>query len=611
MKKTTLKLTAIVTCMAASLLTHGQWANRSLSNLLTTSINKSLLPNTDNTKNLGSTSTSWKDIYLDGSLYLNGIAMVRAQHYASETFFGWEAGVHQPDTPGHNNSAFGYRALWQNKTGVFNTAIGFEALAFNVSGGANNAVGYAALHANNNGEGNNAVGDNALYSNTSGHNNCSFGTSSLLLNNGDGNAAYGTYSLLNNVSGKYNIAIGFASLYKSQNNSHNVAIGDSALYNYNDGSLEDHMVGIGFNAMKNNTTGYYNTAVGGEALLSNTGGHDNTCLGTHSMVSNTIGKYNTAFGSNSLLNNITGSSNTALGTDADVNTSNRFNATAIGYGALALNNSQVMLGNTSVTSVWAAGVYMIYSDGRFKKNIKENVPGLDFINKLRPVTYQYDVHGMNKHISPEYSKLTKNNDGSRLDKNNDNRRSASDETAINSKEKKIYTGFIAQEVEAAANNLTYDFSGVYKPSDEKDLYGLSYSDFVVPLVKAVQELSKQNELQQKEIDELKAIVISCNQNNTSLTTNDKLQTINALLEQNTPNPFNQSTTIRYSLPPAVRSAKIVVTDYAGKALKQVNIATAGKGTINIEAHSLSSGTYNYSLIIDDKLIETKKMVVMK
>ncbi len=208
MKKTTLKLTAIVTCMAASLLTHGQWANRSLSNLLTTSINKSLLPNTDNTKNLGSTSTSWKDIYLDGSLYLNGIAMVRAQHYASETFFGWEAGVHQPDTPGHNNSAFGYRALWQNKTGVFNTAIGFEALAFNVSGGANNAVGYAALHANNNGEGNNAVGDNALYSNTSGHNNCSFGTSSLLLNNGDGNAAYGTYSLLNNVSGKYNIAIG-------------------------------------------------------------------------------------------------------------------------------------------------------------------------------------------------------------------------------------------------------------------------------------------------------------------------------------------------------------------------------------------------------------------
>jgi hypothetical protein len=38
--------------------------------------------------------------------------------------------------------------------------------------------------------------------------------------------------------------------------------------------------------------------------------------------------------------------------------------------------------------------------------------------------------------------------------------------------------------------LGFDFSGVEKPKNEKDLYGLRYAEFVVPLVKAVQELDE-------------------------------------------------------------------------------------------------------------------------
>ena len=48
------------------------------------------------------------------------------------------------------------------------------------------------------------------------------------------------------------------------------------------------------------------------------------------------------------------------------------------------------------------------------------------------------------------------------------------------------TGFIAQEVEQAAKKIGYDFSGVDAPKNEKDMYGLRYDEFVVPLVKAVQ-----------------------------------------------------------------------------------------------------------------------------
>ena len=54
------------------------------------------------------------------------------------------------------------------------------------------------------------------------------------------------------------------------------------------------------------------------------------------------------------------------------------------------------------------------------------------------------------------------------------------------------------EVEKAADEIGYDFNGLHKPNGPNDLYGLGYTDFVVPLVKAVQE-------QQKMIDNQQAI----------------------------------------------------------------------------------------------------------
>ncbi|MGB8192018.1 MAG: hypothetical protein WCF67_08870, partial [Chitinophagaceae bacterium] len=48
-------------------------------------------------------------------------------------------------------------------------------------------------------------------------------------------------------------------------------------------------------------------------------------------------------------------------------------------------------------------------------------------------------------------------------------------------------GFIAQEVEKAILKTGQNFSGLIKPRNSGDHYGLSYETFVVPLVKAVQE----------------------------------------------------------------------------------------------------------------------------
>jgi uncharacterized protein YceH (UPF0502 family) len=72
------------------------------------------------------------------------------------------------------------------------------------------------------------------------------------------------------------------------------------------------------------------------------------------------------------------------------------------------------------------------------------------------------------------------------------------------KEKQVYSGFIAQDVEKAARSVGYDFSGVDAPENDRNPYGLRYSEFVVPLVKAVQELSEQAEAKAKEEAEAKS-----------------------------------------------------------------------------------------------------------
>jgi hypothetical protein len=72
------------------------------------------------------------------------------------------------------------------------------------------------------------------------------------------------------------------------------------------------------------------------------------------------------------------------------------------------------------------------------------------------------------------------------------------------KKNEIYTGFMAQEVEQAAKDLGFNFSGVDKPADaSKQTYAIRYSDFVMPLVKAVQEQQKMIDDLKKELEELK------------------------------------------------------------------------------------------------------------
>jgi hypothetical protein len=385
----------------------------------------------------------------------------------------------------------------------------------------------------------------------------------------------------------------------------NVALGRNAL-NKNI-SVGSYNTATGSSALYSNNSGYYNTATGYGALYSNTSGFYNTAIGSNALY-RASGSYNTALGYRALFTNTTGYNNTAIGYCADVSPGYIYNATAIGSGALVSGSNEVRIGNSNVIRIGGAVVWSTFSDGRIKKNIKADVPGLNFINRLNPVTYNLDLDIMDELLKPNQAeKMVRDS----LKQMKSQEQIENEKKAKEAKEKKIQTGFVAQEVEQTAKSINYDFSGV--DVDETGVYSLRYAEFVVPLVKAVQELSDQNEQLQKQIDEL----TGSNKNAflRSAASEANLTGISTLaqqctLSQNTPNPFTDQTEIKYFVANGVEDAFICIFDMQGKMIQKLDVQ-AGQNSIFIEGYQLQAGMYLYSLVADGQEVDTKRMILTK
>jgi hypothetical protein len=437
-----------------------------------------------NTSGYGNTAIGWGTLVLNTTgIYNTAIGfntMGRNTIGENNTSVG-ESSLYF-NTTGNNNSALGSGALQSNTTGGANTALGFQSLFFSTEGSNNTATGYKSLYSNTSGTENTANGNGALYSNTTGYMNTATGMNSLYSNTtGRYNTAVGESALYSNTAGNQNTAIGTEALTTNISGIGNSATGHQAL---NSNTTGDFNTANGSGALFYNTTGYSNTGVGRGTLLYNTTGNENTAIGYSSLVSNTTGYQNTTVGVFSMTSIWTGSYNTALGYNTGPNGAAQYNTTCLGIDATATGNNMVRIGNTFVTSIGGQVSWSTLSDGRFKENVNEDVPGLSFITQLRPVTYQINKEQFNQ-FTKVYEKGTdKEENGIQI--------SQRMESTVPSER---VTGFIAQEVEQIANNLGYDFSGIDKPENSNDYYGLRYAEFVVPLVKALQE-------QQKIIEEL-------------------------------------------------------------------------------------------------------------
>ena len=166
-------------------------------------------------------------------------------------------------------------------------------------------------------------------------------------------------------------------------------------------------------------------------------------------------------------------------------------------------------------------------------------------------------------------------------------------------------------MQEAAKALNYDFSGVDKPKNKDDFYGLRYGDFVVPLVKAVQEQQQQIEELKQQNKELKELVTKLLDAKGGRVNNTTTIIPGAYLKQNVPNPHNGATVIHYNLPQGTARAQMVISNSKGQVLKTVALNNQGNGQLTLNAGLLPAGTYTYSLWIDGRQADVKQMVIVK
>jgi hypothetical protein len=163
-------------------------------------------------------------------------------------------------------------------------------------------------------------------------------------------------------------------------------------------------------------------------------------------------------------------------------------------------------------------------------------------------------------------------------------------------------GFIAQELKNTFPEL------VREPDSMNTTYSVNYVGMIPVLVEAIKE-------QQIQIDSLKQLLSKStsslkNTSDTSiLKAKSTLSLAGVALHQNSPNPFNQSTTIGYYLPESVNNPVIYIYDMNGTQIKSYSITERGNGSIAINSYELKPGMYLYTLIANGQEIATKRMIL--
>ena len=254
---------------------------------------------------------------------------------------------------------------------------------------------------------------------------------------------------------------------------------------------------LGAYSLYSNTTGSNNSALGFSALYSNTIGNNNSAIGVNALVLNTTGSNNSALGASSLYSNTTGSNNTALGSGSLSSSVSYNNVTGVGANAAVTGSNQVQLGDSSTTT-YVYGTVQNRSDERDKADIRDTVLGLEFISKLRPVDFKWDLREEYRSPPPVLSDDADEKQKAQYEAKLKAWREASKlETIVRTgkkKGKRWHSGLIAQEVTKVIEGEGLNWGAIqdHAMGGGEETMSLGYDQFIAPLIKAVQQLSAQN-----------------------------------------------------------------------------------------------------------------------
>jgi len=249
-------------------------------------------------------------------------------------------------------------------------------------------------------------------------------------------------------------------------------------------------------------------------------------------------------------------------------TANAVRMTIGATGSVAIAGSASVNGGVAVTS-----------DLKTKKNIDDFQLGLEEVLKLRPVSYEYNG----------------------VANTNPNGRS--------------YVGLIAQELEKVAPNFVsnHEVNNYAENGDiisTEEILKIHDTELKYLLVNAIQEQQILISDQADKISELQEAMSTFGSSETLNNTTISLSSYDlAELNQNTPNPFNNQTTISYVVPTDAQNAQISIFGQNGQLMKTLDIDHVGQGNLTVNADNLPSGTYSYQLVVDGRSIQTNVMVV--
>ena len=238
------------------------------------------------------------------------------------------------------------------------------------------------------------------------------------------------------------------------------------------------------------------------------------------------------------------------------------NVNSGGYGVSGLyngTNGTGIYGGTGTIEVPISGLYAGYfngdvkvigtvngttigtSDIRYKKDILELDPekSLKNILMMKPVEYRLEQQYVETVVSIDT--LTREEFTERYP--------VYDETS-QLFQKKHY-GLIAQELQELYPDLDYE-------TNNEGYLGINYTEIIPMLIQSIQELHREIEILKNPVGVLKDGAVATDVAPLAETTSK------ALLYQNTPNPFNEQTEIRYELPATIRHAFICIFDMQGK-----------------------------------------------
>ena len=247
---------------------------------------------------------------------------------------------------------------------------------------------------------------------------------------------------------------------------------------------------------------------------------------------------------------------------------------------------------------------LITSDSLLKQDIKPLTGSLEKIMNMRGVTYRYKDRANSINPTEEsfsYQTSTSENRKKSSAINGVPKLDPAILKRIEEEDKNLnHIGLLAQEVEKIAPEVVRTSIDGTK--------AIAYTELIALLIEGIKE-------QQTQIDnlstQLKASLApvksaaSMPDGKTGILTGNLLAT----LYQNTPNPFSQSTQIKYYLSKEISQALLCIYDINGKQLRQITLYERGESSLTLHGSELAAGIYLYGLIADGQQVDVKRMVL--